>query len=71
MQDKLIEYIFGLKKSEIDSLENKKQTILFESCPCCKGIGVTYGMRKGKSLKIWCSFKGSIYEEKRYYDDKS
>ena len=66
--ERMIDYIFRMKKPEIDNLENKKQKILFESCPCCKGIGVMYGMRKGKSLKIWCSYRGEILEEKRYYE---
>ena len=68
MSDTIKKYIFATKKSEIETLPNKKQTILFESCPCCKGIGVTYAIRKGKSLKIWCSYRGVIYEEKRYYE---
>ena len=65
--DKVVKYIFAMKKEEIDQLENKKQKILFESCPCCKGLGVTYAIKKGKSLKIWCTYKGEILEEKRYY----
>ncbi|MCR5187169.1 MAG: hypothetical protein K6D97_08690 [Clostridia bacterium] len=66
--EKIIKYIFAMKQCEIEQLENKKQKILFESCPCCKGLGVMYAMKKGKSLRIWCSYKGEILEEKRYYE---
>ena len=69
MQDKLIDYIFTTKRNDINGLENKKTKILFESCPCCKGMGVMYASRKGSKLRIWCSCrKETEYEDRRYFD---
>lgn len=69
MQERLVEKILEVKKKEIEALEKKETKILFESCPCCGGMGVMYVSRKGKALKIWCSCrKNDSYEDRRYYD---